>query len=120
MKFLLLNLVAMGLFYSQGILASNYIKVAAPVVKVNSFQAVGPQGSELGEVCGTVTGANGVNVNLKVMADYNSNDPGEYHTFAGPSGNFCELIHTVYGSVEVTLLDPSSSTTKAFASFSKR
>ena len=104
MKSIALSFILGLLGLSLGAHASNYIKVDGPVVKVNSFAAVGAPGSELGEVCGTVTGANGAVVNLKVMADYNSNNPGEYHTFSGPSGNFCELIHTYYGTVEVTLL----------------
>lgn len=91
-----------------GLVTSN--AMAEVTIAINSFVKIGdPQDVflNMGEVCGTVKGASDKVFYLKIMSDYNTHNPGEYHTFTGPSGNFCQVIRTLAGSVQVTALLPS-------------
>jgi lipopolysaccharide export system protein LptA len=71
-----------------------------PTVTVTSFARVGDVNSQVAEVCGNVKNAVGL-VQLDVIADYETKNSGEYHTTIGTSGNFCQLIRTFYGRVQV-------------------
>ena len=75
-----------------------------PTVNITSFARVGDLNSQMGEVCGNVQNANGNTVNLNVIADYETRVPGEYHTFSGTDGNFCQVIRTLNGTVNVTIV----------------
>jgi hypothetical protein len=76
-----------------------------PTIEILSFQRVGDVNSQVAEICGVVKDNLGEQVNLTVIADYNSKDKGEYHTFAGRNGNFCQLIRTFYGQAEVVFMN---------------
>jgi hypothetical protein len=76
---------------------------APPAIKISVFYRVF-NNAPIAEVCGNVTGMNADHVDLKVVADYNS-EPRFYHTFTDLKGNFCEVVMTYGGTVEVSVLN---------------
>lgn len=95
MKTLLISLVAFGAAASA----------SAVEIKITSFQNIGynSQTTRGAEVCGKVMGMEGNMVPLKVTTDYNSGYASDYVTFTTPQGNYCQVIQTYLGRVEVSL-----------------
>lgn len=75
----------------------------APAIKINVFYRVF-NNAPIAEVCGNVSGVPADHIDLKVVADYNS-EPRQYHTFTDLKGNFCESVMTYGGTVEVSLMN---------------
>jgi hypothetical protein len=78
----------------------------APAIKINVFYRVF-NNAPIAEVCGNVSGVPADHIDLKVVADYNS-EPRQYHTFTDLKGNFCESVMTYGGTVEVSLMNDTT------------
>lgn len=66
-------------------------------VKINSFTYINKE-RRLAELCGTVTGTEGPSTFVQVTVDERSKRPATYNTFAGPTGKFCTVVVTYYGT----------------------
>jgi len=78
--------------------------VDQPKIEITSWIPIGDSRTRMGEVCGKVTGFQSDLIALRVKPDYNTKTPGNYNTFAGGDGRFCQVVMTYAGSVEVTVL----------------
>ncbi len=74
-------------------------------VEITSFGPVDSKVTyKLAEVCGKVTGMEGDFVPVRIVPDYNSANPANYMTFVAKDGHFCQVVMTLYGTVEVSLV----------------
>lgn len=76
-------------FFSSTIFAAD--------VKISSFTYVNKE-RRLAELCGTVTNASGPSTFVQITVDETSKRPATYNTFAGPTGKFCAVVVTYYGT----------------------
>jgi hypothetical protein len=90
------------------------ISAFAAEVKITSWGAINPNDYQVhaGEVCGKVIDGDGTE-KILIVADPGKYQ-GEYMTTASPSGNFCMVVGTVRGKVEVTLVGTKASASKEF------
>jgi hypothetical protein len=66
-------------------------------VKISSFIYVNKE-RRLAELCGRVTSAPGPSTFVQITVDERSKRPATYNTFAGPTGKFCAVVVTYYGT----------------------
>jgi hypothetical protein len=72
-----------------------------PMVKVTSFHFTG-NNTQLAELCGKVSGPKSF-YNLRVISDDATNNPGDYHTTSGKTGQFCIVLNTFSGTAKVEI-----------------
>lgn len=97
-------LVLSGYAISSGaadLKANLKVKADNPLIQINSFHFVG-NNTQLAELCGKVNGPKSF-YNLRVISDDGTNNPGDYHTTSGKTGNFCLVLSTYSGSAKVEI-----------------
>jgi hypothetical protein len=88
----------------------------APQITIVEFARI--NNSVLAEVCGNVKQTLANHIDLVVTTDY-ANNPRTYHTFTELNGNFCEVVVTLYGTVQVSLENDSTGVVPALATLKK-
>ncbi len=84
----LMMVLALGLLSSTAFAAD---------VKINSFTYVNKE-RRIAELCGTVTNSQGPSTFVQITVDETSKRPATYNTLAGPTGKFCAVVITYYGT----------------------
>lgn len=84
----LMMVLALGLLSSTAFAAD---------VKINSFTYVNKE-RRIAELCGTVTNTTGPSTFVQITVDETSKRPATYNTLAGPTGKFCTVVVTYFGT----------------------
>lgn len=66
-------------------------------VKIDSYTYVNKE-RKIAELCGTVTNSSTSQTFVQITVDEQSKRPAIYNTWAGPSGKFCSVVITYYGT----------------------
>ncbi len=73
-------------------------------IKLTSFGRIDTSNTNMAaEVCGKIIGADPGNYVVQLKVDYNTKNPGYYHTITGLDGRFCEVVATNVGTIEATV-----------------
>ena len=85
---------------SLGLLSS---AAMAADVKITSFNYIN-QERKVAELCGRVTSSETPTTFVQITVDQNSKRPATYNTMAGPTGKFCTVVITFYGTAVAEVL----------------
>lgn len=66
-------------------------------VKIDSYTYVNKE-RKIAELCGTATNTTGPQTFIQITVDERSKRPAIYNTLAGPTGKFCTVVITYYGT----------------------
>lgn len=75
-------------------------------IKITSFKFLESgtaQFSPAAEICGELVAPTGKAEMIKIVSDPSSKAPGQYFTWAGKEGKFCQVIATFTGRAETEL-----------------